>query len=255
MGRSRWFASLWMIAWFSGYGQTPSFDTASVRIHKAGNAEEPRTGPWVQTSPQSVTMRNAKLLWCLTWAYQQPESSISGPDWINSERYDILAKTADPVSTAQLRLMLRTLLTDRFKLALHHETKETPVAVLVLGKNGPKNLQPAMAGGPPDGPRPIGGKQFHTLAYSNVAMPDFAERLAGPPPMGIGERVVDGTGLSGVFDIALKVGLANFQGGPDEFSDFLKAAVEQQFGLKLEHRKMPLDTLVIDRGNKIPSEN
>ena len=124
-----------------------------------------------------------------------------------------------------------------------------------LAKNGPKNLQPVDASGPPDGPRPDGGKQFHSLVYKNVSMSDFGERLGGPPPVGVGERVVDRTGLAGVFDITLKVDLGSFSGGRDEFPDFLKSALEQQFGLKLERRKMPLDMLVIDRGNRIPTEN
>ena len=55
----------------------PAFDAASVQVHKAGDAEEPRNGPWIQTSPGGVTMRNA---WCLGWAYDQKEWLISGPD-------------------------------------------------------------------------------------------------------------------------------------------------------------------------------
>ncbi len=231
------------------------FDAASVRIHKAVATDDPRPGPWLQTSPGGVTIRNAKLLWCLGWAYDKKDWLISGPDWISSDRYDILAKAEGPAPVAQLKRMLQTLLTERFKLALHHETKELPVAVLVLGKNALKNLQPITASGPPDGPRPIGGKQFHSLVYRNVSMPDFAERLGGPPPLGVGERVVDGTGLAGVFDITLQVDLENASGGADQLPDVLRSALEKQFGLKLERRKMPLDTLVIDQGNRVPAEN
>jgi uncharacterized protein (TIGR03435 family) len=233
----------------------PAFDAASIQVHKAGGGEEPRNGPWIQTSPGGITMRNAKLVWCLGWAYDQKEWLISGPDWIGSERYDIVAKAAGPVPVIQLKRMLQTLLNDRFKLVLHHEMKEFPVSLLVLGKTGPKNLQPAAASGPPDGPRPIGGKQFHSLAYKSVAMPDFAERLGAPVPLGVGERVVDGTGLAGVFDITVNIDTENFAGGPEEFADFLKNALERQFGLKLERRKMALDTLVVDRGNRTPTDN
>jgi uncharacterized protein (TIGR03435 family) len=201
-------------------------------------------------------MLNAKLLWCLGWAYDVKDWLISGPEWITSERYDIVAKAGRAVPVAQMKLMLRTLLVERFKLVLHHETKEVPVAVLVLDKNGSKNLSPAAETGPPDGPRPVGGKQGpNSLVYKSVSMSDFAERLGGPPPIGVGERVVDGTGLTGAFDITLKVNSESFMGSRDEFADFLKAAIEQQFGLKMERRKMPLDTLVIDQGNRIPVEN
>src|SRR5258705_203012 len=177
-------------------GAAPAaFDAASVRIRVAGGTEAPRNGPWIQTSPGGVTMRNAKLLWSLAWAYDKKDWLISGPDWIGSERYDIVAKTAGPVPIAQLRLMLQALLADRFKLALHDETKELPVAVLVLGKNGAKNLQAAAASGGPDGPRPMGGRQFHSLVYKNVSMSDFGDRLGAAPLLGAGDSAVDGTVL------------------------------------------------------------
>lgn len=234
----------------------PAFDAASVRTHTAGSAEESRIGPWIQTSPIGVTIRNAKVLWCLAWAYDTKDWLISGPDWMDSERYDIVAKMAGPVPVAQLKLMLQTLLVDRFKLALHHETKELPVTALVLAKKGPINLQPAAAGGRPDGPRIAGsGKEIHNLVYKTVSMRDFAERLGGPPPLGVGETVVDGTGIKGAFDITLKVDTENFLGGREEFADYLKTALDEQFGLKLERRKAPFDTLVVDRGNKIPAGN
>ena len=81
---------------------------------------------------------------------------ISGPGWIQSERYDISAKTAGSASNEQLKLMLQALLASRFKLALHREKKELPVYALVVGKHGSKlqaakadgesNLQPVDAG-------------------------------------------------------------------------------------------------------------
>ena len=254
-----WLASLATYASLASGQPTPaspSFDAASVRIHKGGTVEERGSGPWIQTSPGGVTMRNAKLLWCVGWAYDQKDWLISGPEWTTSERYDIIAKTERAVPVAQLKLMLRTLLVERFKLVLHHETKEFSVAVLVLGKNGPKNLAAAASNGPPDGPRPVGSKQGpSSLVYKSVSMSDFAERLGGPPPIGVGERVVDGTGLTGVFDITLRIDSEHFIGGRDEFADFLKAAIEKQFGLKLERRKMPLDTLLIEQGNRVPVEN
>jgi uncharacterized protein (TIGR03435 family) len=234
---------------------SPVFDAASVRIHKAGGPEEGGPGSWVQTSPGGVTMRNAKLVWCVGWAYDQKDWLISGPEWITSERYDIFARTERAAPLAELKLMLRTLLTERFRLVLHHETKDFAVAVLVLGKNGPRNLTPATVPGPPDGPRPLGGKGPSSLVYRSVSMAAFAERLGVPPPMGIGERVVDATGLTGVYDITLKVNSETFSGGRDEFADFLKGMIEQQLGLSIDHRKMPLDALVIEQGDRVPIEN
>jgi uncharacterized protein (TIGR03435 family) len=231
----------------------PGFDAVSVKMHTAGSAEEPRNGPWVQTSPGGVTMRNARLVWCLGWAYGLPDSLISGPDWINSERYDIAAKTAGPVPVGQLKTMMQALLTERFKLVLRRETREMPVAVLVPGKNGPRNLQTAV-GGAADGPRPVGaGKGIQSLAYRNVTMAEFAVRLGAPPPVGVGEMVVDGTGLAGGFDITVKLDPARFTGG--EFSEFLEGALDEQFGLRVERRKKGVEVLVVEKGNRVPTEN
>jgi uncharacterized protein (TIGR03435 family) len=67
--------------------------------------------------------------------------------------------------------------------------------------------------------------------------------------------MIDATGLTGAFDITLNVDTGNFLGSSAEFADFVNSTLERQFGLKLERRKMPLDTLVVDRGNTIPAEN
>jgi uncharacterized protein (TIGR03435 family) len=129
------------------------------------------------------------------------------------------------------------------------------VAALGVAKNGPRNLAASAETGPPDGPRPAGGKGGGSLIYRNVSMSDFADRLGAPIPSGVGKRVVDVTGLTGTFDITLKIDSGNFSGGREEFADFFKAAVEQQLGLKIERRKVRLETLVVDQGSKDPIEN
>jgi uncharacterized protein (TIGR03435 family) len=234
----------------------PVFDAASVRIHTGMDAETPRNSSWLQSTKGGVTIRNAKLAWCLQWAYCKSDWLISGPTWLFLDRYDIAAKSNGPASTAQLKLMMQALLTERFRLTLHHQMKELPVTELAVGKNGPKNLQPAAEDGPPDGPRPISsGKAIWSLIYKNVSMADFCERLAGPPPMGLGARVVDGTGIEGVFDITLNLNVERALAGTEDFAIILQLALDHQLGLKLVDRKMPVDTLVIDGGSRIPIEN
>jgi len=97
---------------------------ASIKMYPAGS-RRPGGGNTVQSTPGGVTIPYIKLVSCLTWAYNYgvKEWLISGPDWIYSERYDIDAKATGPVPQAQLKLMVQTLLADRFKLTLHHETK------------------------------------------------------------------------------------------------------------------------------------
>ena len=80
-------------------------------------------------------MRNVPLRYCLEWAYSLDDYQIVGPDWIkNDERYDIAANAPGPASDEQMKPMLQALLTERFRIKQHRETRELPVYVLVPGK-------------------------------------------------------------------------------------------------------------------------
>jgi uncharacterized protein (TIGR03435 family) len=215
---------------------------------------------------------------------------LAGPDWVRSEAYNIDAKAEMPATETQLKLMLQALLVERFKLKVHHEMREMPVYALVTTKNGPK-LQPPpkdrdcagqnrsdhsyelsernMVGAcrafiPGDG-------GIHGIS---VSMSDFAEILANWS----GRAVIDKTGVDGLFDLvlprvvpanalALNANPAGRGAGPQtpfgaagekegRFAPDLPTiftAVEQ-FGLKLEAAKGPVDVLVIDDIQK-PTEN
>src|SRR5437773_1105882 len=92
----------------------PPFEAASIKAYSAGS-QNPRPGrPPIQTSPESVSIQYVSLMYCLTWAYDVKE--ISGPEWIRSERYDLFAKVPRPVPEAQLKLIVQTLLAEKFKL-------------------------------------------------------------------------------------------------------------------------------------------
>jgi uncharacterized protein (TIGR03435 family) len=125
-------------------GQTPAagpqFEVASI---KAANPTAPRPGRLgavpVVTSSGRLTARNAKLTELIKGAYAVEDYQVSGgPAWIDSARFDVEAKVGDRADRDQLLLMLRALLADRFKLALHRETKELAVYALVVAKGGPK---------------------------------------------------------------------------------------------------------------------
>ena len=126
----------------------PTFEVASV---KRNNTSEPgRQGALfrenINTTDGSVTLRNVTLNSCIKWAYGLQDPQISGPDWITVERYDIVAKSSAPTSEGQLRLMLRTLLADRFKLVVHSEIKSLSVIALTVGKNRPKLRESEITG-------------------------------------------------------------------------------------------------------------
>ena len=74
----------------------------------------------------------------IRWAYHVMDAQVVGPDWLANERYDIMAKAAGPAPEAELRVMLQALLAERFKLAVHRQTKEMSAYALTVGKNGPK---------------------------------------------------------------------------------------------------------------------
>jgi uncharacterized protein (TIGR03435 family) len=112
----------------------PAFDVASVKLHQPG-ADDEREGR-IDVSPGSLSMRGVRLLRAIRWAYDVQVSQIVGPDWLDCISLDIIAKAGNGVGTDQLRLMLRTLLADRFKVSLHRETREIQSAVLTVAKGG-----------------------------------------------------------------------------------------------------------------------
>src|SRR5579864_5159273 len=113
-------------------GQAPSFDVAS--IHSTKGVGEGRRREKIDINPGTVTMTNVSLKSAIRWAYHVMDYQVSGPDWLGSERFDIAAKAADQASEEQLRAMLATLLTDRFKLSYHRQTKELPAFVLLVAR-------------------------------------------------------------------------------------------------------------------------
>jgi uncharacterized protein (TIGR03435 family) len=278
--------------------QQPSFEVASVKPVKMG--------PGLIKGPVTVTLgchgtdshspgitlpmgrcisRFEPLRMIIALAYDVPPALmypyegkvVIGPDWINSEVYDIEAKAESPASEAQLKLMLQTLLAERFKLKLHRENREMPVYALVTGKNGVKFTKAPAERECGEQKRSdhrfeLGatelGEQCHGfvpdkggLAGRSVDMSDVAEMLA----IWAGRKVIDKTGIEGLFDIrmpqmiAANVGLSaqtdekSGRGGNVISIPTVFEAVEQ-FGLKLESTRGPVEVLVVDSIER-PSEN
>ena len=219
-----------------------------------------RSAQWLNTLVKGdevkITMRNGNLLTFIEEAYGLKEYQIKGPEWLKSERFDIVA-TASHVTRNQLGLMLQTLLKERFKLEVHRESKVLPVYALVPGKNGPK-IQAVKAEGDSGVWNGVG-----KLTAKKLSMANFAESLSGQ----MDRPVVDMTGLEGVFDFTLEYTNQNIQplfngdGGEGTAApDFgsgpsIFTALQEQLGLKLESRKAPVEVLVIDHAEKVPTEN
>ena len=114
----------------------PSFEVASVK--PAAPSSDENLSVSMSRGPGRISYTNATLKSLIAHAYQVKEHQVSGPDWIDSERFDVNAKIADGVSIQQVPSMLQGLLAERFKLRLHRTTRVRPVYVLTISKSGPK---------------------------------------------------------------------------------------------------------------------
>ena len=270
-------------------GATPAFEVASVKPappYVAGVDHEMRGGPGTD-DPGQITYPRTWLRALLTMAYGVRADQISGPEWLATEAYSIVAKISPNTTKDQFNLMLQSLLAERFQLTLHHEKRDFQVYELLVAEGGPR-IKPAPpdsdAGSAPLAPTqppyaypvrqpgaPMAMKTFDGMVRSahRQTMAQFAELLgqmvnmsngdgvlAGGPPIA---HVVDGTGMAGTFDFSLEFAgsmlpaneaSAAGGGGPSLF-----IALEKQLGLKLVKKKASLDVLVIDHVDKVPTEN
>ena len=173
----------------------------------------------------------------------------NAPGWMVTDHYDVFAKPEGdkPLTFTEMRPLLQRLLAERFQLATHRETKESSGFALEIAKGGPK-LTPAKVR-PTPGQNLIlrGGIQGH-----NVPVSWLASMLARPT----GHPVVDRTGIQGNYDFNLKFAPDTTEPSPDNSTlPSLFTALKEQLGLQLKPQKVPLEILVIDHAEKIPSGN
>jgi len=253
-------------------GPAPSFEVAAVKQnHTAGDLFSFRL------QPGRFIAEDAPLDRLIRFAYEVKSARqvVNMPGWAGSQHFDIDAKITDNEVEAmkklspdqrfqQYRLMVQSLLADRFQMKVRVETQELPVYALVVAKSGSK-LAPAAA--PPEAPK----LQMPQLIYhgsgdlkaSSVSMAFFVGWLSGRPDTG--DRVVmDETGLKGSYDFALK--WSPLESGAADGGDHantsategdnppLFTAIQEQLGLKLQPAKGPVQVLVIDHVEQ-PSPN
>jgi uncharacterized protein (TIGR03435 family) len=189
----------------------------------------------------SLTVVNQPLRNLITYAYDVRGFQLSGaPGWIETDRFDVLAKTQEGPASARERV--RALLAERFGLTVHHETKEQTVYFLTLAKGGPRMKISADAG-PQRGIYRGGSGQAQGFAATTEML---ARELAGMT----GRAVIDRTSLTGKYDWTLE-----WAPDPDDATrPSLFTAIQEQLGVKLETAKGPVDMVVIDHVNR-PSEN
>jgi len=169
-----------------------------------------------------------------------------GPSWMDTELYDIIAKTASTdASKEQVMVMMQALLADRFKLAAHRETKDLPVYSLVVGRGGPKLRE---AG---DSEKPSSSISAGRFTFQKMSLVILVNTLANL----LGDPVLDKTGLIGLYDYGLDLTLDKDQlqgsrdSGPSppvDLGPLIFEALQDQLGLKLVAQRGPAEVLVID---------
>jgi uncharacterized protein (TIGR03435 family) len=251
----RTISSLFILGACAAWGQSgaalPAFDVAAVKVNTIPMpANDMHEIDKIATSPTSLTMTRIRLKSAIKWAWSLSSYQVNGPGWIDSERYDIFAKTGSPVGEDQLRLMLRALIQERFKLTFHKDTKVMPAYELVVAKGGPKFKQADGDGDASFEPQPGRGMN---VAVKKLSMGQFADLASGP----LGAPVLDKTGLQGRFDFGLNLTpyMTGDRMGMEDLPGILSQALQEQLGLKLETRKDPLEVMVIEKVEKIPAEN
>jgi uncharacterized protein (TIGR03435 family) len=199
------------------------------------------------TDAGKLNYTNVNLKEVIGKAYKVQQYQITGPDWMETERFDIVAKFPPHAAPDQLPPMLQALLADRFKLALHRETRELPMYALAVAKNGPKfKTTESETGISSNSSR----TRWHVVA--KVSMHRFAEFLSDEA----GRPVVDRTGLSGGYELTLDWAPDNAAAANDPTAGpSLFTALQEQLGLRLDSTKGPVEMLVIDRAERTPTEN
>ncbi len=223
-----------------------AFEVASVKSDKSETGVDR-----IKVSKGSLIIENVSLKRCIGMAYGIAEGRdylFAGPDWLDSERFDISARFPMETPERDVLAMLQNLLAERFSFVFHRETREFSAYALVIGKGGPK-LRPGAA--------PEGGYRFKAqgghAAGSSISMPMLADRLSRPD-FQLDRRVVDFTGLKGTFDLTLDWSPNDAEAG-EATGPSIFTAIQDQLGLRLEARKVPLEVLVVDHVNRVPTAN
>lgn len=243
----------------------PTFEVASIKPNNSGDP-----GQYFKMGGVSPSVTNMTLRFMIRWAYDMHDFQlVGGPGWMDTEHYDMQARTSAGASNAQIRLMMQRLLEDRFKLVWHRETKEMPVYNLAIVKGGFK-LEPIQEGSciafdaknpPPPGSDPMkscgmGGTGRGMMMASSATLAEMASTLSNV----VDRTVVDKTGISGKFRYRLTFAPLDpatpDAGGPATPTDApsIFTALQEQFGLRLDSAKGPVEVMVIDHAEK-PSEN
>jgi len=223
-------------------GQT--FDAASIRANNSGKNGSSMVG--TGGSAGRITFDNTSLHDCITFAYGIPDGrnyELSGPSWLDSEMFDIVATFPPGTATSVIRAMTQRMLADRFGLQVHYEMKELQTYVLTVAKGGAK-LKPNSST-TDDGAFIYSDER---VVFRKSSMTGLADRLSSPL-FHLDRPVVNRTDLKGAYDFTLNWSARDLT-GPSLFT-----AIEEQLGLRLAIEKLPARILIVDNVNRAPTAN
>jgi uncharacterized protein (TIGR03435 family) len=226
-------------------GTKPAFEVASVKRSKSVQG---RDGT-VASDPLRLTIRNATLKRMILEAYQVPFSRIlDGPAWIGSDEYDVDAKAEKPSGIDQLRLMLQSLLVDRFHLAIRRDSKERRVYTLTVPKGA--QFRPGTAPVNAMGTLGFHGDmdQFADHLATLLTIPVSDDPTTPSRAQGQAVPVVNQTGVQGVYTFSVSM---KTEPGTDPFT-LWQRILKEQLGLKLEARRAPVEVLIVEHAERIP---
>ena len=246
--------------------QAPAFEVVSIKPSAPQPMGQMRVG--MGGDDGRVTFSNVSLKDMVVRAFDVKNFQVAGPPVIESERFDVNAKIPDGVKRDQVPAMLRAMLAERFKLETHRETRELPVYEMLVAKGGPNleksevenRTQVAMEG----------TESGMKMNVSNAPVANFCDMLSRM----VSRPVLDKTGLQGSYNFVLNLAPEDMPGrgggmirmGPGAGGPESGPAPEagptgsmttslQKLGLKLESKKAPIDMIVVDKIEKVPTEN
>ncbi len=228
--------------------QTHQFDVASVKAIPEPAASY--RADFGTAAHGQLTLTNVTLSECVRYGFGVTNDyQIAGPDWIKSRQhlFDIIGKAPADTPVSDLRLMLQSLLADRFHLEARRDSREIRHLELGVANKGSKLKEADTQTGTAANSGVMG-----RISSSGLPMTELAALLS----RFLRVPVLDATGLRGAYEVHLtwtpdQVAPAS---EPSEYPE-LFTAIQEQLGLALRSQKSPIDVIVVDHADKTPTEN
>jgi uncharacterized protein (TIGR03435 family) len=226
--------------------QRPTFEVADVHLSPPGTTESGGA------LPDGIEFRGKTLLQLITFAYIVPLDRVAGgPSWLDTDRFDILAKASEPQRGPALRLMLQSLLEERFALSIVRGERRVPAYVLTVGKPG---VVKESAGGAASECNSANEENTRVLACRKTSIPELIERLPQVAPAWFSLPIVDRTGLKGAYDFTLRYAPRD-QVAAASSALSLFSSIEKQTGIRVEQQTAEVPGLSVERVNRTPTPN